>query len=200
MPPLIIPMAYLSHPDDLWPILYVIQMKCDDTLSHPDDLAISSGWLVTNAVCHRVRIRCHAKTYGWLNYPTNAECHPVRIRCHAKSSGWLSYHIWMTYDQYSMSTGWHTIPPYVIRMTKLLLVSHLDELWHIHHVIRLPKLPLIGRVTVKLDKSSRWRYSSRYLIRMIKFLKYFLVMALEQFRIWETLFVVIIARGYSRVP
>ena len=43
----------------------------------------------------------------------------------------------MTYDQCFMSSEWHIIPSYVIRMTQLTLASHLDELLQRYYVIQM---------------------------------------------------------------
>ena len=87
----------------------------DATLSHPDDLAVSSGWLMANAACHLDETPCHRMSSGWV--------------------GWGWYLIRMTYGQCSVSSGWDTMPPYVIRMSWLGLIAHMDDLWPMQYVI-----------------------------------------------------------------
>ena len=95
----------------------------DATLSHRDDLAISSGWLVANAVCHPDNTPCHCMSSRWVAW------------------GW--YLTRMTYGQCSISSGWHTTPPYVIWMSWLGLISHPDDLRHFYYAIRMTYAPTL---------------------------------------------------------
>ena len=61
---------------------------------------------------------------GWLM--NNTGCLPDDLWCWPMSSGWDNY-----------------IDPYVIRMTSLSAVSHLDDLWSMHYVIRMTYLALV---------------------------------------------------------
>ena len=86
------------------------------------------------------------------------------------SSGWLNYWqylIRMTYEHFSMSSEWHIIPPYVIRMTSPKLVSHPDELRQCYYVIRITYASIL--------KSSGW--DSKF-----RFPQY--VVAFHRFRRW----------------
>ena len=116
----------ISHTDDLWPMQYVIWMKHHATACHPDEFAgadIPYGWLMANVVCHLDETPCHHMSPGWV--------------------GWGWYLIRMTYCQRSMSSGWHTMPPYVFWMSWLGLISHRDELRHFYYAIRMTYAPTL---------------------------------------------------------
>ena len=92
-------------------------MTYDANLSHPGRLAISSGWLMANAICHPNNLWCHLPSSGWLKSLT-------------------------VHGQCSMSSGWHTIT--TSHQDDLAeVVSHLDELQLIHYVLQLTYAPTL---------------------------------------------------------
>ena len=71
----------VSHPDDLCPMPYVTWMTYDTAISHPDDLAVSAGRLIANAVCNPDDIWFSVLS-GWLKLVDNAMCHPDDLWYH----------------------------------------------------------------------------------------------------------------------
>ena len=84
----------MSHPVDLWP-MHVILMTYHATLSHPDDLAVSSGWLAY-AVCHPDGIRRNPKLSGHSNHDDIAIVIPREFLLPGHSIGW-SCNLMLTY-------------------------------------------------------------------------------------------------------
>ena len=103
----------LCHPDAITKIW---------SLSHPDDLAItsiSSGWLIVDALCHPDDLPGVGISSGWVT--ANSLCHPDDILFHFMSSGWLNWGwflIRMSYGNVIMSSGWDALP----------FLSHPDEI------------------------------------------------------------------------
>ena len=138
---------------------YVIRMRqLMWSLSHLDDLAIpsiSSGWHMADALCHPDDLAGVGISSGRVT--TNSLCHPDDILFHIMSSVWLNwgwYLIRMSYGNVIMSSGWHTLPPYVIGMTSLRMVSHPDELRQCYYVIRM--------TYASIFKSSGWDSKFRF--------------------------------------
>ena len=124
----------VSHPDDFRTQQYVIRMTYDVALCHPDDMKSfsTSGCVKDTPVCHPDDLRICLMSSGCcsLSHPDDlvryrqflirmikytAVYHPDDLKMCLMSSGWENYV--MTYGQYSMSSGWHTKLPWVIRMT-----------------------------------------------------------------------------------
>ena len=105
--------AALCHPDEITKIW---------SLSHPDDLgisSISSGWLIVDTLCHPDDLPDVGISSGWVT--ANSLCHPDDIHFHFMSSGWLNWGwflIRMSYGNVIMSSGWDTRP----------FLSHPDEI------------------------------------------------------------------------
>ena len=104
-------------------LAYVIRMRyIIRSLSRPDDLAtlrVSSGWLMANVLSHPDDLWPMQDVIR-MTYDA-VLCHPDEItNLMAESSRWLSwrrYLIRTTYGKSIMSSGWHTLPSYVTRMT-----------------------------------------------------------------------------------
>ena len=111
-------------------------------LSHPDDLAISSGWFMVNAVCHLDDLRCCPIPCGW-HIVIQTQSHPNELDSGRISPGWLMANAVCRPDDlrcYPKSSGWHN---------ESWTLSHPDELAH-------------GRISPGLvmvsDVSSWWRH------------------------------------------
>ena len=129
----------LCHPDEITKIW---------SLSHPDDLAIpsiSSGWLISDALCHPDDLPGVGISSGWVT--ANSLCHPDDILVHFMSSGsgWLNWGwflIRMSYGNVIMSSGWDTLP----------FLSHPDEIANFyfpHHAVALQRFRTITTVVCR---------------------------------------------------
>ena len=145
---------YLSHPDD-------IGQHRKSSRWHPALVHTSSGW--DTARWHRVQLTlCHPDdlgnlrmSSGWQSALAISHSDDV-INLIPKSSGWLRYSKYpsrMTHGHCRMSSGWLTIFPHLIQMTRHYVI------WTLNHPDELAP----ARIS---SGSLNWRW---YLIRQIHF-------------------------------
>ena len=127
------------------------------SLSHPDDLAItsiSSGWLRRCIMSFGPLLGVGISS-GWVT--ANSLCHPDDIIFHLMSSGWLNWGwflIWMSYGNVIMPSGWDT----------LVFLSHPDEIAKYdfpQHAVALQRFHIWSALRAKLGFQLAYLYKKR---------------------------------------